>query len=79
MGADQTGGNEMIEVTVTTKTRNLALTATVVLPNPERLTPIAARAATEVAFGVGTHATVSDGEIMYRVTKSGIRRLKAEY
>ena len=40
----------------------------------DTLTTEMARAASRIAFGVGAHATVSDGETTYRVTRKATRK-----
>ena len=42
------------------------------------LTGRMAEAATRTAFGLGAHATVTDGEDTWRVTQHGTRRVKVE-
>ena len=59
----------MKQVTVKTNTRQYE----VQLNNAsdgDTLTPSMAKAAREIAFGVGTYATVTDGSTAYRVTKT---------
>ena len=64
----------MLEVTVVSEQLNQ--TSMVKLSGHTRLTPRAARAARNVAHGLGAHVTVSDGEISYRVTRSGAHKVK---
>lgn len=50
--------------------------ATVRLNNHENLTPTSAKAARDIAFGISANATVTDGHTTYRVTRSGVRKIK---
>ena len=61
-----------MKVTVSTRDQ----TAVVNLNNHTKLTPTSARAARDIAFGVGAHATVKAGYTCYRVTKSGARKIR---
>lgn len=58
----------MLEVTVTNDA--IGQTVQVKLNGYDKLTASAARAARNVAYGVGAHVTVTDGETVYRVTRS---------
>jgi hypothetical protein len=54
--------NGQVEVRLNNATNNDSLTASM------------AKAARDIAFGVGANATVSDGESSFRVTRSGVRK-----
>lgn len=59
---------------VTVSTRNQ--TVIVNLNNHTKLNPTSAKAARDIAFGVGAHATVKAGYTAYRVTRSGARKIR---
>ena len=56
----------MIDVNVTNTATGQSVQVRV---NYDTLNARAARAAREIAFGLGAHVTVTDGETTYRVTK----------
>ena len=64
----------MLEVTVVSEQLNQ--TSVVKLNGYDRLTPRAAVAARNIAHGLGAHVTMSDGEAIYRVTRSGARKIE---
>jgi len=61
----------MLEVSVTNDATGQ--TVQVKLNNHDKLNAKAAIAAREIAFGIGAHVDVTDGERTYRVTRSGAR------
>jgi nitrogen fixation protein FixH len=63
----------MINVSVTNAA--IGRTVQVELNNHDKLDAKAARAAREVAFGIGAHVTVSDGKTTYRVTRASTRKV----
>jgi hypothetical protein len=62
----------MLNVSVTNEADQ---TVQVKLNNHDKLDPKAARAAREVAFGIGAHVTVSDGKTTYLVTRASTRKV----
>jgi nitrogen fixation protein FixH len=47
--------------------------------NGDALNARMAKAARDIAFGVGANATVTDGQGTYRVTRSGVRKQEQEW
>jgi hypothetical protein len=69
---DQPQGKERkMQVTVSTKNQ----TVQVNLNNHSTLNPTSARAARDIAFGIGAHVRVTDGSTTYRVTRSRARKV----
>ncbi len=68
----------MLEVTVIRKSQSQSFQYTVKISGFDRLTPRAARAALEIAFGQPYDGTVWQGRAGYRVYKNTARKVFAD-